>query len=185
MEIVDLPLSGLRLLKPRVFKDERGFFLESFRANALARAGVDVTFAQDNHSRSVKGTIRGMHFQTTPGQAKLVRAARGAIWDVAVDIRPESPTFGKWHAETLDDDSMHMLYVPIGFAHGFCVLSDIADVIYKCSSVYDGKTESGFLLDDGEVGIQWPIDVTKAVRSARDRDAPTFAALAARLRGNA
>ena len=185
MDVVDLPLAGLKLIKPRVFKDERGFFLETFRSDVLARAGVDVTFVQDNHSRSVQGTIRGMHFQTTPGQAKLVRAARGAIWDVAVDIRPDSPTFGRWHAERLDDDTMHMLYIPVGFAHGFCVLSDIADVTYKCSSVYDGKTEAGFLLDDKDVGIAWPIDLAAAVRSTRDREAPTFAALAARLRGTA
>jgi dTDP-4-dehydrorhamnose 3,5-epimerase len=183
MDVTDLPLAGLKLLTPCVFKDERGFFLESYRSDLMQRAGIDVSFAQDNHSRSVKGTIRGMHFQTSPGQAKLVRVSRGAIWDVAVDIRPDSPTFGQWYGETLDDQAMVMMYIPIGFAHGFCVLSDEADVLYKCSSVYDGKTEAGFLLDDPDVGIRWPVDVRAAVRSARDRDAPSFATVAARLKG--
>lgn len=176
MDVIELPLAGLKLLVPKVFRDERGFFVESFRADVLASTGVDVVFVQDNHSRSVKGTIRGMHFQSGVGQAKLVRVARGAIFDVAVDVRPDSPTFGHWHGVTIDDDAMAMLYIPVGFAHGFCVLSDDADVLYKCSSTYDAQRETGFALDDADVGIRWPVDLGAAVRSKRDREAPTFRA---------
>ena len=153
-------------MKPRVFRDERGFFVETFRASALPDAPA---FVQDNHSRSTLGTLRGMHFQTTPGQAKLVRCARGRIFDVAVDIRPGSPTFGKWHGEYLDDEVHHQMYVPVGFAHGFCVVSEVADVAYKCSNYYDGATESGFAWDDAAVGIAWPqLDY---ILSARDQQA--------------
>ena len=169
MEVVPLPLAGLLLVKPRVFRDERGFFVETFRASALPEA----TFAQDNHSRSSRGTLRGMHFQTTPGQAKLVRCARGKIFDVAVDIRSESPTFGRWHAELLDDDEHRQLYIPVGFAHGFCVVSEIADVAYKCSNYYDAATESGFAYDDRAVGIAWP--KLEYILSDRDRRAESFA----------
>ncbi len=170
MELVDLPLSGLKLLKPKVLKDARGFFVESFRSEWL-----DVNFVQDNHSRSVKNTIRGLHFQRAsdkgPGQAKVMRVARGRIFDVAVDIRPGSPTFGKWHAEVLDDESHHQLFVPIGFAHGFCVLSEAADVLYKVSSYYDAESESGFAFDDPAVGVAWPVTREQALLSKRDVEA--------------
>jgi dTDP-4-dehydrorhamnose 3,5-epimerase len=145
--------------------------LESFQKGAFARGGIDVELVQDNHSRSSKNTIRGLHFQTTPGQAKLVRVGTGKIFDVAVDIRPTSPTYGKWHAEVLDEQSMHMLFIPVGFAHGFCVLSETADVLYKCSSVYDPKTESGFQFDDPAVGVHWPVTREQALLSKRDLDA--------------
>ncbi len=169
MEVVALPLAGLLLVKPRVFRDARGFFVETFSAEPYRAAGIDVTFVQDNHSRSTHGTVRGMHFQTTPGQAKLVRAATGRIFDVAVDIRPGSPTFGRWHGEILDAESHHQLFVPIGFAHGFCVLSDHADVAYKVSSPYVGATESGFAWNDPAVGIAWPVEAP--IVSQRDQDA--------------
>lgn len=168
MEVVALPLDGLLLVKPKVFRDERGFFVETFRASALPGAPA---FVQDNHSRSTRGTLRGLHFQTAPGQAKLVRCARGRIFDVAVDIRKGSPTFGQWHAEYLDDETHHQLYVPVGFAHGFCVVSDVADVAYKCSNYYDGATESGFAWNS--VGVAWP--VMDYVLSARDQQARPFA----------
>lgn len=169
MEVVELPLRGLLLVKPRVVRDDRGFFVETFSAEPYRRAGIDVAFVQDNHSRSVNGTLRGMHFQTAPGQAKLVRAATGKIFDVAVDIRPDSPTFGRWHGVELDAIDHHQLFVPVGFAHGFCVLSDIADVSYKVSSPYDAATEAGFQFADPAVGIEWPTETP--IISARDRDA--------------
>ncbi|MCX5744433.1 MAG: dTDP-4-dehydrorhamnose 3,5-epimerase [Proteobacteria bacterium] len=174
MEFVELPLAGLVLAKPRVFRDERGFFVETYSEPRYRAAGISCTWVQDNHSRSAKGTLRGMHFQTTPGQAKLVRCASGTIWDVAVDIRKDSPTFGRWHAEILDGESHHQLFVPIGFAHGFVVLSASADVVYKVSSVYDGATESGFAYRDPAVAIAWPI-VDELIVSARDRDARPLA----------
>lgn len=181
MEVVELELKGLLLVKPRVFVDDRGFFCETFHAPRYAAAGIEATFAQDNHSRSVKGTLRGMHFQKRPGQAKLVRAARGRIFDVAVDIRPTSPTYGRWAGVWLDDVAHHQLFVPIGFAHGFYVASEIADVAYKCSSVYDAATESGFRWDDPRVRIDWPLEGTPII-SARDQQAPTLAELAEKLR---
>jgi len=171
MNVVDLPLQGLKLVEPKVFRDERGFFLETYRKDLLAKAGIDVDFVQDNHSRSTKNTIRGLHFQRMPGQAKLVRVATGKILDVAVDLRPSSPTFKHWYAETLDAESMKALYVPVGFAHGFCVLSEVADVIYKVSAVYDPATETGFMYDDPAVGVRWPISREQALLSARDANA--------------
>ncbi len=155
--------------------DERGFFLESFRVDTLAEAGVDIAFVQDNHSRSRAGIVRGMHFQ--PGQAKLVRCVRGAIFDVIVDIRAGSPTFGQWEGYELNDETHHQLFVPDGFAHGFCVLSDVADVTYKVSSYYDPTSEGGFRFDDPAVGIEWPVAAEDLIASARDTGAPTLAEL--------
>jgi dTDP-4-dehydrorhamnose 3,5-epimerase len=165
-----LPLEGLIAITPRVLTDGRGFFLESYRESLYADAGIDVRFVQDNHSRSVRGTLRGLHFQRTPGQAKLVRVVTGRIWDVAVDIRPSSPTFGQWYGMELDAEQHKQLFVPVGFAHGFCVLSDVADVLYKVSNPYDAATESGFAWNDPEVGVAWPI--TDPILSARDTSAP-------------
>jgi len=177
MEIIDLPLAGLKLVKPKIFRDERGFFLESYKKGVP----VDVEFVQDNHSRSTRNTVRGLHFQRAsqkgPGQAKLVRVVTGKIFDVAVDIRRDSPTFGKWHAEVLDEHSQHQLYIPVGFAHGFAVLSETADVLYKVSSLYDAETESGFVYDDAQVGVAWPLARTDALLSKRDLEAKSFAAV--------
>jgi dTDP-4-dehydrorhamnose 3,5-epimerase len=173
VEIVDAGLDGAKLIKPRVHGDERGFFLESFRADALAGAGIDTAFVQDNHSRSSYGILRGMHFQ--PGQVKLVRCARGAIFDAIVDIRVGSPTFGQWDGYELNDETNHQLLVPDGFAHGFCVLSELADVTYKVSSYYDPTTERGFRFDDPAVGIEWPIAADRLIASARDVNSPTLA----------
>jgi dTDP-4-dehydrorhamnose 3,5-epimerase len=174
MERVPNRLEGPVALAPRVHADERGFFVETFRAEAWARHGVEVPWVQDNHSRSRRGTLRGMHFQ--PGQAKLVRCARGAILDVVVDIRDGSETFGEWESWVLDDSAMVALYVPDGFAHGFCVLSEEADVTYKCSSYYDPHTEAGFAHDDPAVDIAWPDDLERIV-SARDSAAPRLGEL--------
>ncbi len=176
MEIIATRLDGPLLLTPRVFGDERGFFLESFRADALAHVDPALGFVQDNHSRSREAIVRGMHFQ--PGQAKLVRCARGAIFDVVVDIRPGSRTFGQWEGYRLDDEDHRQLLVPDGFAHGFCVLSELADVTYKVSSYYDPAAEQGFRYDDPDVGVDWPLPAQRLIASARDRDAPTLAALA-------
>ncbi|HET6448570.1 MAG TPA: dTDP-4-dehydrorhamnose 3,5-epimerase [Conexibacter sp.] len=177
MRTLSTTLAGVLQIEPAVHGDHRGFFVETFRADAWVEVGIDVAFVQDNHSRSKLGTLRGMHFQTSPGQAKLVRCARGSIFDVVVDLRRGSPTFGMWEGFVLDDESMRQLYVPIGFAHGFCVTSEIADVVYKCSSYYDGATESGIAYDDPAIGIEWPLGVEPIV-SERDRIAPRLADVA-------
>src|SRR5690348_15900870 len=160
-------LAGPVLLEPTVHRDERGFFLESYRAAALADHGVADLFVQDNHSRSTRAVLRGMHFAVEPGQAKLVRVGRGAILDVVVDLRPGSATFGEWEAFHLDDDAHRVLYVPVGFAHGFQVLSDVADVLYKCSTYYDATCERTLAYDDPAVGIGWPL--APIAVSVRDR----------------
>jgi dTDP-4-dehydrorhamnose 3,5-epimerase len=170
---LEAKLEGVVLVEPEVYGDERGFLLESFSASEWAKLGVDVDFVQDNHSRSRKGILRGLHFQTEPGQAKLVRCARGRIWDVAVDLRRDSPTYGQWEGHELDDVAHRQLFVPVGFAHGFCVLSDEADVNYKVSSYYDPKTEAGIAWDDPDVGVEWPIADPQL--SDRDRNAPRLA----------
>jgi dTDP-4-dehydrorhamnose 3,5-epimerase len=172
MQVLPTQLSGPILMAPAVHGDERGFFVETFRESALAELGMGAGFVQDNHSRSRQGIVRGMHFQ--PGQTKLVRCARGAILDVLVDIRVGSPQFGQWEAFTLDDLEHRQLFVPDGFAHGFCVLSELADVVYKVSTYYDPSSESGFAFDDPEVGIAWP-DAGELLSSARDREAPSLA----------
>jgi dTDP-4-dehydrorhamnose 3,5-epimerase len=169
MELLETRLEGPKLIAPRVFGDERGFFAETYRRSALADLGVDLEFVQDNHSRSRRGVLRGMHYQ--PGMAKLVRCARGVILDVAVDIRPGSASFGAWEAHELSDENGRQLYVPDGFGHGFCVLSEVADVVYLCSAYYDPETEGGFAYDDPDVGIEWPQDLELVV-SAKDREAP-------------
>jgi dTDP-4-dehydrorhamnose 3,5-epimerase len=162
------------LVEPTVHGDARGFFQETYRKQAFAGLGVHDDFVQDNHSRSGRGVLRGMHFQ--PGQAKLVRCPRGAILDVVVDIRPGSAGFGRWEGFRLDDETHLQLYVPDGFAHGFCVLSELADVVYKVSSYYDPAAESGFRFDDPEVAIAWPGDLELKV-SERDRTAPLLSEL--------
>lgn len=180
MRIVDGRLPGVKRIEPVVHGDARGFFLESYRVAALAEAGITEEFVQDNHSRSGTGIVRGMHFQ--PGQAKLVRCLRGAIFDVVADIRVGSPSFGQWEGYELNDTTHHQLYVPNGFAHGFSVLSDVADVVYKVSEYYDPGSEGGFAFDDPEVGIEWPSGGTDGlIASERDRSAPTLAQLAPTL----
>ncbi len=156
-----------------VHGDERGFLVETFSAREWTGAGIDAEFVQDNHSRSSAGILRGLHFQTRPGQAKLVRCLRGRIWDVAVDLRRDSPTYGQWEGHELDDVSHRQLFIPVGFAHGFCVLSEIADVHYKVSSYYDPETEAGIAWDDPEVAIEWPLADPQV--SERDATAPKLA----------
>ena len=172
-QILPTKLEGVVLLEPVVHGDERGFMVETFAREAWAEAGVDVEFVQQNHSRSSKGTLRGIHFQTEPGQAKLVRCARGAVLDVAVDLRRDSPTYGQWEAHVLDDEKHRQLFVPVGFGHGFAVLSDVADVTYLVSSLYDPLTEAGIAWDDPDVGVDW--QVADPLLSERDKSAPTLA----------
>jgi dTDP-4-dehydrorhamnose 3,5-epimerase len=172
MDVVELKLQGLLLIRPRVFGDSRGSFVETYREERYRAAGIDCHFVQDNHSRSVEGTLRGLHYQSTPGQAKLVRCARGRIFDVVVDIRPNSPTFGQWDGVYLDDEAHHQIFAPIGFAHGFCAMSPFADVIYKVSSPYDESSECSIAFDDPTLQIPWPI--SEPILSARDRQAESF-----------
>lgn len=179
MRALDTHLHGPVLIEAAVHGDRRGFFLESYRRSALAELGIGDDFVQDNHSRSGRGVLRGMHFQVGGGQSKLVRAARGAIVDVLVDLRRGSPTFGQWEAHELTEDNGRMVYAPVGFAHGFCVTSEVADVTYKCGSYYDPETERGIAYDDPEVGIEWP-DLELIV-SERDRTAPTLGEVAGEL----
>jgi dTDP-4-dehydrorhamnose 3,5-epimerase len=176
MERLPTRIDGPVLLVPKLHGDERGFFMETFRADMLAAHGIPTEFVQDNHSRSRRGTVRGIHFQTSPGQGKLVRVARGSVLDVVVDLRRRSPTFGEWEAVELDDERALMLWIPVGFGHGFCVLSDVADFVYKCTSYFDPATESGFSFGDPDVGIEWPDG--ELIYSARDRDAPRLAEIA-------
>jgi dTDP-4-dehydrorhamnose 3,5-epimerase len=174
MESLQTRLEGPVLVNPTVHGDERGFFTETYRQNVYSDLGITEDFVQDNHSRSRLGVVRGMHFQ--PGQAKLVRCARGEIVDVLVDIRPGSATFGQWEAFTLSDTDGRQIYCPDGFAHGFCVTSEVADVVYKVSTYYDPAAEAGFRYDDPAVGIEWPGDI-ELIPSARDQNAPTLAEL--------
>jgi dTDP-4-dehydrorhamnose 3,5-epimerase len=169
-------LPGVTIIEPRVLTDHRGFFLEAYKKSEFAAAGIDVDFVQDNHSRSVRGTLRGLHWQTAPHpQAKLIRVLDGEILDVAVDVRDGSPTFGRWVSVTLSAENFRQLFIPTGFAHGFLVLSDIADIEYKCSDVYDPAAERGLMWNDPEIGIPWP--VTDPILSARDRTHPPLGAL--------
>lgn len=171
VRVLENRLSGPLLLASTVHGDARGFFHEVYRRNVFSELGIGDEFVQDNHSRSRRGIVRGMHFQ--PGMAKLVRCVRGAIYDVLVDIRPDSPSFGQWEGFRLDDVEHRQLYCPDGFAHGFCVLSEIADVVYKTSSYYAPELEAGFAYNDPEVGIDWPSDV-ELIASTRDARAPSL-----------
>jgi len=182
MDQVPTRLSGPVLIQPAVHGDERGFFIETFRANVLEeRFGIADDFIQDNHSRSARGVVRGMHFQIGAGASKLVRCGRGAIVDVLVDLRRGSPTYGEWEAFELDDEQLRILYVPIGFGHGFCVVSEVADVFYKQSNYYSGEVERGIAYDDPEIGIAWPLPAEELLPSDRDRTAPLLREVAAEL----
>ena len=173
-------LNGPLLIEPVVHGDARGFFVETFRQSVLAEHGVDCDWVQENHSRSRRGVVRGMHFQTDPGQQKLVRCARGSIVDVVVDVRRGSPTYAQWEAFVLSDENMAQLYVPLGFAHGFAVTSEIADVVYKCSWYYVAETEKGIHYADPDVGIEWPAELVLEP-SQRDADAPLLREVADEL----
>jgi len=170
MKVSHSKLQGCLIIEPRVFGDERGFFLETFQADRYRReAGIDLPFVQDNHSRSARGVLRGLHFQKTKPQGKLVRVVRGEVYDVALDTRKGSPTFGEWEGVILSEDNKKQFWVPPGFAHGFVVLSDTADFEYKCTDYYDPSDEGCILWSDPELDIAWPI--ANPVLSAKDQSA--------------
>jgi dTDP-4-dehydrorhamnose 3,5-epimerase len=178
MELIPTRLDGPLLIEPRVFPDNRGFFAETFRSNVFADFGIAEPMVQQNHSRSSYGAVRGMHFHIGDGVSKVISCVRGEILDVLVDIRPTSPTFGQWEAYELDDQLLRMVYAPVGFAHGFCVLSELADVIYQQSAYYSSAVERGFSLSDPDVAIDWPIPLADRLLSARDINAPTLSEIA-------
>ena len=177
MRVIPGELEGLLVIEPKLWQDARGFFFEAYNRAAFSEAGIDAAFVQDNHSKSCRHTLRGLHFQRAPhAQDKLVRVVAGEIFDVAVDLRHGSPTFGKWSGFLLSADKPRMVLVPKGFAHGFCVLSQTAEVLYKCSDFYAPECEGGLLWDDPDLGIDWPVQ--DPVLSERDRSHPRLRDLA-------
>ena len=180
MKVLETVLPGVLIIEPKVFGDARFFFLESYQAERYRQLGIQHTFVQDNHSRSARGVLRGLHFQCSRPQGKLVSVSRGSVYDVAVDINPASPTCGQFVAVELNDENHRQLWIPPGYAHGFCVLSDIADFQYKCTDCYIPEDESGLLWNDPQVNIPWPIE--QPLLSANDQRNPTLAQL---LDGNA
>jgi dTDP-4-dehydrorhamnose 3,5-epimerase len=179
LKVSQTDLPGVLIVEPRVFQDARGFFLETYRADRYEKAGVLGPFVQDNHSRSLRGTVRGLHLQVSRPQGKLMRAVSGSMLDVAVDVRTGSPTFGRWTSALLSGDNFRQFYVPPGFAHGFAVLSEVVDVEYKCTDYYDPGDELTVRWDDPAIGIVWPL--TEPNLSDRDRNAPPLAELLDRL----
>jgi dTDP-4-dehydrorhamnose 3,5-epimerase len=170
LKITETNLPGVLLIEPKVFGDDRGFFMETYRADLFRNIGIDDVFVQDNHSRSARGVLRGLHYQEPNAQGKLVRCTRGAIFDVAVDIRRGSPSFGRWFGLELSDANKRMLWIPPGFAHGFCALEDGSDLVYKCTKLYDAASDNAILWNDPAIGIEWPI--AEPVLSAKDANAP-------------
>lgn len=169
------PLSGMYVISPTVFGDSRGYFMETYNYQEFCEAGLGVQFVQDNQSRSKKGVLRGLHFQTKNPQGKLVRVIRGEVFDVGVDIRKGSKTYGQWYGEVLSDENKKQLYIPEGFAHGFLVLSDIAEFVYKCTRLYDPSGEGGLRWDDPDIAVQWPIAPDmKILLSDKDKVQPSF-----------
>lgn len=174
MEVVELSIPDVKLIKPRWFSDDRGFFQQSYQAEQYREAGIDVTFVQDNWSRSSRGVLRGLHYQFKNVQDKLVSVIRGEVFDVAVDIRKGSPTFGKWVGQRMSGENHHQLFIPKGFAHGFCVLSDEVDLVYKCSDFYTPGDEYGIIWDDADLNIKWPTMIDPII-SDKDAGLPALA----------
>jgi dTDP-4-dehydrorhamnose 3,5-epimerase len=183
MQSLPTRIQGPVLIQPSVFHDERGFFAETYRRSRHGEMGIPDAdeFVQDNHSRSRRGVVRGMHFHVGAGAAKLVRCARGRILDVVVDLRIGSPSYGGWEGFELDDELMRELYVPVGFAHGFCALSEVADVVYKQTAYYDAAIERAIAWDDPDVGVRWPLPAAELSVSGRDAEAPRLRDIAAEL----
>jgi dTDP-4-dehydrorhamnose 3,5-epimerase len=183
MRVQPTALPGVVVIEPSVHGDERGFFMESYREQWHEQAGIapGLSFVQDNHSRSTRGVVRGLHFHVGEGVAKLVRCGRGRILDVAVDLRRGSPTYGKWVGVELDDEDMRELYVPVGFAHGFCALSEVADVLYKQTAYYDPPVERAIAWNDPDIAIDWSLPEHELTVSERDAAAPRLSAIAAEL----
>ncbi len=173
MNVIETILPGVVIIEPKIFGDDRGFFLETYQKNRYRElAGIKLDFVQDNHSRSAKGVLRGLHFQKTKPQGKLVRVVTGEVFDVAVDINPESSTYGKYAAAILSEHNKHQFWVPPGYAHGFAVLSEYADFEYKCTDYYDPADEGCLVWDDSDVGIDWPLN--SPLLSEKDKSAPTL-----------
>lgn len=179
LDVVDTALAGVKIVRPVVHRDPRGFFLETYHLERYAAGGIGDVFVQDNHSKSVRGTVRGLHLQRTRLQAKLVRVIHGEVFDVAVDVRVGSPRFGQWTGVRLSSENAWQMYVPAGFAHGFAVLSEVAEVEYKCSAFYDAADEIAVKFDDPAIGVEWP--VAEPILSRRDQEARPLAALIDRL----
>lgn len=179
MRFSETSIPGVILVEPDVHRDPRGYFLETFHAGKYSQAGIPAAFVQDNQSVSARDTLRGLHMQVRKPQGKLVRAVEGEIWDVAVDLRPESATFGRWTAAVLSGENFHQLYIPAGCAHGFCVLSDRAQVQYKVTELYDPTDEAGIAYNDASIGIEWP--VSTPLLSERDQRNPSLEEVAARI----
>jgi dTDP-4-dehydrorhamnose 3,5-epimerase len=175
VNIEALALPEVKLLSPRVFGDARGFFLETFNARVFAEAGLPTEWRQDNHSRSARGVLRGLHYQLVEPQGKLVRVTRGAVFDVAVDVRRSSATFGQWVGAELSDVNQSMLFIPPGFAHGFLVLSEVADFCYKCTTLWHQASDRSLRFDDPAIGIDWPLDGLTPQLAPKDAAAPSLA----------
>ncbi|OSZ78559.1 dTDP-4-dehydrorhamnose 3,5-epimerase [Chitinophagaceae bacterium IBVUCB1] len=176
MNVIKTPIEGLLILEPRVFNDDRGYFYESYNAKTLEAAiGYAIPFVQDNQARSTKNVLRGLHYQNAPSaQTKLIRALEGAIWDVVVDLRKDSPTFGQWYGVELSSDNKLQFLIPKGFAHGYSVLTDTAEVFYKCDDFYNKTAEGGLSYADSTLGIDWKIDLKDAIVSEKDLAQPTL-----------
>lgn len=170
MNVIETLLPGVLVLEPKVLSDERGFFMETYHAARFRQLGIDADFVQDNNSRSMRGVLRGLHYQEPNAQGKLIRCTRGALYDVAVDIRVGSPHFGKWVGADLTEENKLMLWVPAGFAHGFCALTDRSDLVYKCTAFYDAESDRSIFWNDPDLGIRWPI--VKPLLSPKDAAAP-------------
>lgn len=175
MRVIQTPLEGLLIIEPDIFKDARGYFYESYNVDKFKQCGIHVTFVQDNESCSSYGVIRGLHYQIEPyAQAKLVRVVKGKVWDVAVDLRQNSPTFGQWFGLELDEESKRMMYIPRGFAHGFSVLSEVAIFAYKCDNFYHKQSEKGIIYNDQQLNIDWKVPEDKVLISEKDKNLPVF-----------
>lgn len=170
MNILETSLPGVLILEPKTFSDDRGYFMETYNAARFRDSGLPDSFLQDNHSRSRKGVLRGLHYQEPNPQGKLVRCVRGSVFDVAVDIRRSSPHFGRWFGAELTEENRRMLWVPAGFAHGFCATSELADVIYKCTTLYEPQHDRSIAWNDPRIGIEWP--VSEPLLSGKDAAAP-------------
>ena len=174
-KFIETGIEGMFVVEPTVFEDNRGYFMETYQENEFKEAGHDLTFVQDNQSKSTKGVLRGLHLQLNHPQGKLVRVIKGKVFDVGVDLRGDSPTYGKWHGEILSEENKRQLFIPPKFAHGFLVLSDEAEFLYKCTEFYHGEDESGIIWNDADIAIEWPLDeIDEIILSDKDKELKTL-----------
>jgi len=183
IKVIKTSIDGLVIIEPQVFTDERGYFVETYNQHEFAKAGLDMVFVQDNQSKSQKGVLRGLHFQKEFPQGKLIRVISGSVYDVGVDLRKDSTTFGRYVGVILSDENKKMMYIPEGFAHGFLVLSDQAVFTYKCTNLYRPDYESGIIYNDSDIGIEWPIKNIQLILSDKDKKLPTLRELGYRSNG--